>query len=142
MKRITNYLTTAAAVLIATAGVASAQSTMNAEVPFAFHVGSNVMEPGTIRVQVIAGTGTNSTIVVSNSETRRSYLVLPKSVADAPKNWIASGVPKLGFDCSSGTCILAKAWNGEGYAYEFYRPKTKGGETLLTEIVMTPDRGN
>ena len=142
MKRFTNYLTTAAAVLIATAGVASAQSTMTAEVPFAFHVGSNVMEPGTIRVRVINGTSTNSALVVSNSETRRSYVVLPRSVADAPKNWKAGGLPKLAFDCTSGACILAKAWNGEGYAYEFSRPKTKAGETLLTEIVMTPDRGN
>ena len=142
MKRITNYVTTAAAVLIATAGVASAQSTLKAEVPFAFHVGSNVMEPGTIRLQLMSRHTGNQALVVSNSDTKRSYVVLPKSIGDAPKSWVASGVPKLGFDCSSGTCILAKAWNGEGYAYEFYRPKTKSGETLLTEIVMTPDRGN
>ena len=51
MKRFTNYLTTAAAVLIATAGVASAQSTLTAEVPFAFYVGSHVMEPGTIHIR-------------------------------------------------------------------------------------------
>ena len=142
MKRITNYVTTAAAVLIATAAVASAQNTLKAEVPFAFHVGSNVMEPGTIRLQVMSRQTGNQALVVSNSDTKRSYVVLPKATGDAPKNWIASGVPKLAFDCSSGTCILAKAWNGEGYAYEFYRPKTKSGETLLTEIVMTPDRGN
>jgi hypothetical protein len=142
MKRLMNYVTTAAAVLIATAGVASAQNTLKADVPFAFHVGSNVMEPGTIRLQLMSRHTGNQALVVSNSDTKRSYVVLPKSIGDAPKNWIASGVPKLGFDCSSGTCILAKAWNGEGYAYEFYRPKTKSGETLLTEIVMTPDRGN
>ena len=142
MIRIMNYVTTAAAVLIATAGVASAQNTLKAEVPFAFHVGSNVMEPGTIRIQVMSRQTGNQALVVSNSDTKRSYIVLPKSTGDAPKNWLASGVPKLGFDCSSGTCILAKAWNGEGYAYEFYHPKTKGGETLLTEIVMMPDRGN
>jgi hypothetical protein len=142
MKRITNYVTTAAAVLIATAGVASAQNTLKADVPFAFHVGSNAMEPGKIRLRVLSRQTGNQALVVSNSDTKRSYVVLPKSIGDAPKNWIASGVPKLGFDCSSGACILAKAWNGEGYAYEFYRPKTKSGETLLTEIVMTSDRGN
>jgi hypothetical protein len=142
MRRITNYLTTAAAVLIATSGVASAQNTLKADVPFAFHVGSNVMEPGTIRIQAMSRHTGNQAILVSNSDAKRRYFVLPKAVGDAPKNWIASGVPKLGFDCSSGTCILAKAWNGEGYAYEFYRPKTKSGETLLTEIVLTPDRGN
>ena len=142
MKRFTNYVTTAAAVLIATAGVASAQSRLTAEVPFAFHVGNNVMEPGTIQVRVVNGNTANGALVINNFQAKRSYVVLPKSVGDAPKNWKASGVPKLGFDCSSGTCILAKAWNGEGYAYEFHRPKTKSGETLLTEIVMTPDRGN
>jgi hypothetical protein len=142
MKRKANYLTAAAAVLIATAGVASAQSTLTAEVPFAFHVGSNVMEPGTIRVRVITRSSSNSALVVNNSEAKRSYVVLPQSVGEAPNKWKASGLPKLAFDCSSGTCILAKAWNGEGYAYEFHRPKTKAGETLLTEIVMTPDRGN
>ncbi len=142
MKRITNYVTTAAAVLMITAGVASAQNTLKAEVPFAFHVGSHVMEPGTIRVQVMNRNSGNHVLVVNNYDARRSYFVLPMAVGDAPKSWVASGVPKLGFDCSSGTCILVKAWNGEGHAYEFYRPKTKSGETLLTEIVMTPDRGN
>ncbi len=143
MKRFTNYLTTAAAVLIATAGIASAQSTLTAEVPFAFHVGSSVMEPGTIRVRVMNGnTGNNSLLVVNNAEAKRTYVVLPQSVGDAPKKWQASGLPKLAFDCSSGTCILAKAWNGEGYVYEFRHPRTKAGETLLTEIVLTPDRGN
>ena len=142
MKRFTNYLTTAAAVLIATAGVASAQNTLTAEVPFAFHVGSNVMEPGTIRVRVVSGHAGNNVLVVNNAAAKRSYIVLPQSVGDAPKKWQASGLPRLAFDCSSGACILAKAWNGEGYAYEFHRPKTKGGETLLTEIMMTSDRGN
>ena len=70
---------------------------------------------------------------MNNYDARRSYFVLPKSVGDAPKDWAASGVPKLGFDCSSGTCILAKAWNGEGHAYTFYSPKRMSGETLLTE---------
>ena len=142
MKRITNYVTTAAAVLMITAGVASAQNTLKAEVPFAFHVGGNVMEPGTIRVQVMGGNTGIHALIVNNYDARRSYIVLPKSVGDAPKSWVASGVAKLGFDCSSGACILAKAWNGAGSAYEFYNPKTKGGETMLTEIVMTQDRGN
>ena len=101
MKRITNYVTTAAAVLMMTAGVASAQ-TLKAEVPFAFHVGSNVMEPGTIRVQVMSRNTGSGMLIVSNYDAGRSYIVLPKSVGDAPKSWVASGVPKLGFDCSSG----------------------------------------
>jgi hypothetical protein len=81
-------------------------------------------------------------LMVNNYGAKRTYIVLPKSVGDAPKSWAAAGVPKLGFDCSSGTCILVKVWSGTGSAYEFYSPKTKSGETMLTEIVMTPDRGN
>ena len=96
MKRITNYMTTAAAVLMMTAGVASAQSIMKAEVPFAFHVGGNVMEPGTIRVQVMGGNTGNGALIVNNYDARRSYIVLPKSVGDAPKSWVASGSAEAG----------------------------------------------
>ena len=38
MKRLTNFIATAVAALIVTAGVASAQNGLKAEVPFAFHV--------------------------------------------------------------------------------------------------------
>src|SRR5450755_3647986 len=75
MKRLTNCMTTAAAVLMVTAGVASAQTLLTAEVPFAFHVGGRVMEPGTIHVRLNRG---NAAIVtVHNFATKRSYIVLP-----------------------------------------------------------------
>ena len=142
MTRITNYLTTAAAVLIATAGIASAQGPLTAEVPFAFHIAGKVMEPGTVRVSMLIRSGAGA-ILVRNDAAKRSYIVLPKSTGDAPKNWVASGSPKLGFDCSTGACFLAKVWAGNGSAaYSMYSPKTKSGEVQLTEIVMTPDRGN
>jgi hypothetical protein len=142
MKRFTKYMTTAAAVLMATAGVASAQGIMKAEVPFAFHVGSQVMEPGTIRLRFLNTNRTSDAMIVSNYDARRAYTVLPQSVRNAPKDWVASGAAKLGFDCSTGTCVLAKVWYGEGYAYDFYGPKKKSGETMLTEIVMKPDRAD
>jgi hypothetical protein len=74
-------------------------------------------------------------MIVSNYDAKRAYIALPKSVGDAPKNWVASGAAKIAFDCSTGACMLAKVWYGEGLAYEFYGPKTRSGETLLTEIV-------
>jgi hypothetical protein len=140
MKRLTNCMTTAAAVLMVTAGVASAQTALKAEVPFAFHVGGRVMEPGTIRVR-LSGGGFGS-MIVSNFAAKRSYIVLPKSAGDAPKKWIASGEARMSFDCSTGTCSLVRVWAGEGHAYQLYGPKTRGGETLLTEIVMKADNGN
>jgi hypothetical protein len=144
MKRLTNCMThcmtTAAAVLMVTAGVASAQTVLKAEVPFAFHVGGKVMEPGTIRLRVNGGNFGG--VIVNNYDAKRTYIVLPKSRGDAPKKWIASGQPRLGFDCSTGTCILARFWTGEGHAYQLYGPKTRAGETLLTEIVMKADKAD
>jgi hypothetical protein len=81
-------------------------------------------------------------MIVSNQHAKRAYMVLPQTVRDAPKSWVANGAAKLGFDCSTGACVLAKFWYGEGYAYEFYGPKTKSGETMLTEIVMKADKAD
>src|SRR5260370_5857956 len=78
---------------------------------------------GTIQVRVVNGNTANGALVINNFQAKRSYVVLSKSVGDAPKNWKARGVPKLRVDCSYGTCILAKAWNAEGHGYEFHRPK-------------------
>jgi hypothetical protein len=142
MKRLTNLIATAAAALIVTAGVASAQNVLKAEVPFAFHVGNNVMEPGTIHVRTLSGISGGRVILVNNYAARRSYIVLPRLVGDAPKSWVASGDPKLAFDCSTGVCVLAQFWTGQGYAYSFHGPKTKAGETMLTEIVMKPDKAD
>ena len=140
MTRLTNLMATAAAALFVTVGIASAQDVLKAEVPFAFHVGSKVMEPGTIRVRALGGATGNFAILVNNYAANRSYIIMPKEVGDAPKSWMASGVPKLGFDCRTGACVLARFWTGHGNAYGFYGPKTKGGETMLTEIVMKPDK--
>ena len=142
MTRLTNTLATAAAALIVTAGVASAQNGLKAEVPFAFHVGSKVMEPGTIYLRMLSGINGGRAILVNNYAARRSYIVLPKLVGDAPRSWVASGDPKLGFDCSTGACVLAQFWTGQGYAYSLHGPKTKAGETMLTEIVMKPDKAD
>ena len=138
MKRLTNMIATAVAALIVTAGVASAQNGLKAEVPFAFHVGSKVIEPGTIHVRMLSGINGGRAILVNNYASGRSYIVLPKLVGDPPKSWVASGDPKLGFDCSTGVCVLAQLWTGQGYAYSFHGPKTKSGETMLTEIVLKP----
>ena len=142
MKRLTNSMATAAAVLMVTAGVASAQSSMKVEVPFAFSVGNKVMEPGTIRVRPLGGNTGRAAVIVNNYDAKHSYIVLAMSVGDAPAKWIASGQPRLGFDCTTGACILARVWYGEGYAYQLYGPKTRSDEVLLTEIVMKPDRGD
>jgi hypothetical protein len=91
---------------------------------------------------MLHGNTGNFAVIVNNYDAKRAYIVLPESVGDAPKKWIASGLPRLGFDCSSGACVLAQVWYGEGSAYKFYGPKTKSGEVLLTEIVMKPEKAD
>jgi len=134
-------MATAAAVLMVTAGVASAQQgSMKAEVPFAFSVGNNVVEAGTIQVRLLHS-GSRA-VIVSNYNAKSNYIVLAKSAGDAPKAWIASGEGKLAFDCNSGTCILVRAWSGAGHAYEFYSPKARRSGGLLTEIAVKSDKGD
>ena len=140
MKRYTNIAATAAVVLMITAGVASAQSTMKAEVPFAFTVGNKVIDAGTIRVRF---SGENvKLLLVDNFATKQAYLAMPKSYGDAPKNWVESGQARLLFDCSTGTCTLAQVWQGQGSVYNVYRPGTRSGDVHLTEIVMKLDKGD
>ena len=140
MTRFTKSMMTAAAVLMVTAGVASAQNTMKAEVPFAFSVGNKMIDAGTIRVRF--SSDNVKLLIVNNYATRQTYIALPKVVGDAPKSWVASGQAKLAFDCSTGTCALTRAWRGEGSAIDLYGPRTRSGDVHLTEIVMKPDKGD
>ena len=55
---------------------------LKAEVPFAFHVGSKVMEPGTIRVRMLSGTNGAHAMIVNNYDAKRSYIVLPRQAGD------------------------------------------------------------
>ena len=54
MKHLTNFIVTAAAALIVTAGVASAQNGLKAEVPFAFHVDEPIRQTVHRRLNALA----------------------------------------------------------------------------------------
>ncbi len=138
MKRMTNKMMTAAAVLMIGAGVASAQTTMKAEIPFAFSAGGRVTEPGKYMVRITPGSATEI-LGLYNETTRRTYMVAAMLQSDVPKNWKASGAARAAFDCSTGACSLRKVWFGEGNVYEFHGPKTKSGEVQLTEVLLTPN---
>ena len=136
MKRMTNKMMTAAAVLMIGAGVASAQDAMKAEIPFAFSVGGQVTEPGNYQVRMVPGSSATKILGLYNATTHRTYMVAAMVQSDAPNNWKATGAPRAAFDCSTGACSLRKVWFGEGNAYEFHGPKTKSGEMQLTEILL------
>ena len=136
MKRMTNRMITAAAVLIIGAGVASAQTAMKAEIPFAFSAGGQMTEPGNYLVRIVSGASSTKILGLYNQTTHRTYMMAAILQSDAPKGWKASGAPRAAFDCSTGACSLRKVWFGEGNAYEFHGPKTKSGEMQLTEILL------
>ena len=143
MKRTTTYMATAAAALIMTAGTASAQGPVKAEVPFAFSVGNKVVEPGTYRIGIVPRVNSNVILRVDNAATKSTQMMLPEASSHPSAKWMAAGKPRLAFDCGTGTCVLKQVWFGEDYpAYQLHGPKTHGGEMRLTEIVMTPDNGN
>ncbi len=143
MKRTTTYMATAAAALIMTAGTASAQSQFKAEVPFAFSIGNKVVEPGTYRIGTVSRMNSNVVLRVDNVDTKSTHMTLPELSSNASAKWMATGKPRLAFDCSTGTCVLKQIWFGDDYpAYQLQGPKAHGGEMRLTEIVMTPDNGN
>ena len=142
MKRMTNNLMTAAAVLMIGAGVASAHTTLRAEIPFAFSAGGKVTEPGTYQVRSLRDASGMAAFGLQNTATGRTYLLLPKYNSDAPKDWKAVGSAMVAFDCNSGACELRKIWFGEGYAYEFSGPRTKSGEIQLTEVRLTSTKGD
>ena len=138
MKRMTNRMITAAAVLMIGAGVASAQDAMKAEIPFAFSAGGKVTEPGKYMLRMAPGASSTKILGLYNETTRHTYRVAPVHHSDAPKNWQTSGAPRAAFDCSTGACSLRKIWLGEGNVYNFHGPKMKSGEMQLTEILLKP----
>jgi hypothetical protein len=143
MKKLTTRLTIAAAALMVAAGAASAQTQpLTAEIPFAFHVGNRIMEPGTYRVDNLATQSGSPVFRLLEARTHQVVIRIPQAAVDPEKTWTVTGSPKLAFACGDGRCDLAKVWAGSGSnAYTFRLPKPgKDYEASLTVIPMTRDK--
>jgi hypothetical protein len=141
MKNLTTRLMIATAALVVAAGAASAQ-TMTAAIPFEFHAGGRVMEPGTYQIQRLL-TSEIPVFWLSSVHSGTPIALLPQAGVDPQKTWEASGHGKLVFACTSGRCALAELYSGSGSrAYKFRGPKLGKDETaILTEIPMQPGKG-
>jgi hypothetical protein len=132
----------AAAALVVAAGAASAQ-TMEAKIPFAFHVGKRIMEPGTYQVGNLDSDISAPIFRLRNARAHQVVIRMAQAPVDPEKAWTADGNPKLAFACGSGRCDLAEVWAGPScrYAYTFPRPKLgKDYEAHLTVIPMQRDK--
>ena len=141
MKRYTMNMTLAVAALTLAAGTVSAQA-MKAEIPFAFRVGKQVMQPGEYRVSVVPGLSGTVVWRLASFDAGQSVLMVAMQRAMPSKEWKAAGLPKLSFRCGEGACTLGRIWSGEGDAYLFHTPRGTNGEPRIAEITLRPDRAN
>ena len=141
MTNLTKNMTLAIAALAMAAGTVSAQS-MKAEIPFAFRIGTKVMQPGEYRVHRQSGSTQASLFTLASLDTRQSALVVASYRGAPSKAWTDAGQAKLSFLCGDGPCTLTRVWTGDGDAYTFHSTRGKDGETRVAEITLRPDRAN
>ena len=139
MTHFTKKMTMMVAALAMTAGTVSAQ-TLKAEIPFAFRVGKQVMQPGEYRLSVVPNRSGAPMFTLASYDTQHSVFVLPSIRTTPSKEWMAAGLAKLSFACTDGSCALTRLWTGEGDAYTFYPTRGKDGEMRIAELTMRPER--
>jgi hypothetical protein len=139
MKRFTMNMTLAVAAMALAAGTISAQ-TMKAEIPFAFRVGNQTMQPGEYRVNLVSGFSGATVVRMANYDLHKSVLAMPDHRTDTKNAWAAAGRPVLQFDCSGAQCSLSNVWMGEGATLAFSTERGKNGEPRIAEITMRPER--
>jgi len=119
MKRMTNNLMTAAAVLMIGAGVASAQDALKAEIPFAFSTAGKVTEPGKYLARMTPGASATFTgaVVSYAGEVKRDVLgvTAERVVSSECAEQMATGVRQLlGVDWALSTTGVAGPDEQEG----------------------------
>jgi hypothetical protein len=134
-------MTLAVAALTIAAGVASAQN-LKAEIPFAFRVGKQVMQPGEYQISLLSSNTGSLVLRLANVDVRRTALVIPSYRNDVSKEWASSGLPRMSFTCGEGPCVISRLWTGEGDAFNFFSGRGKDGELRISEIVLRPDRAD
>ena len=139
MKRTAINITLAVAAFVLVAGTVSAQ-TMRAEIPFAFRVGKQVMQPGEYRVHLVSNVSSSPVLSLAESEGDRSVLLVATTRSGVSMEWKAAGLGKLRFSCDEGPCTITGVWMGQGSTFNFPAARGKNGEPHLAEIVLRPDR--
>ena len=141
MKCLTMNMTLAVAALTIAAGTVSAQ-TMKAEIPFAFRVGKQVMQPGEYRVSVLPSYSGTAVWRLANFDSKQTVLVLSMNRTAPSKEWSDARLAKLSFACGDGPCALTRLWTGEGDAYNFHSARGKDGEPHIAEITLRSGRAD
>ncbi len=116
------------------AGVASAEG-LKANIPFAFHVGNKLMQPGVYRITTVGTTIRNYRLL--NVNMRDAALTQPGYSKDPAKAWKADGKARLAFECGTSGCVLSELWDGEsGNSSQKFRISKSHNESMRVAIVV------
>jgi hypothetical protein len=132
MKSITNRLFVFAATAVFFGATAFGQTTLRADVPFAFHVTGGGVDAGNYVIQL-----QNGVVSVHNNDSHRSALALTFQLPAKPGEAIQ---PRLVFRCGDTGCVLSEVWTLDGgYGIPQAKP---GAHEYLASIPLTVQKGN
>jgi hypothetical protein len=139
MKSFTKTMMVAAAAVVMSAGVVSAQS-LKADIPFAFRASGKTLAPGSYRVDVASGTSSVRYFRLRNETEGQAVLSMPVAAHDANKDWRADGKARLAFACGGSGCELIELWQGgnDRASYQFRQSKPHGEDTRMAVVEMRP----
>jgi hypothetical protein len=133
MKKLTVNLMVAAVALVLVSGVASAQ-TLRAEVPFRFQAAGAWLEPGTYKVERVAGSNSIAVYQLRNADIAGTVLAVSLYRLDTGRD--QPGLGKLVFACAGGQCALVQLWDGaREVAYQFGHPKWSKSEAMSASVI-------
>jgi hypothetical protein len=141
MKSFTNRLAIFAASAVVLGTMAYGQTSMNAEIPFAFHTANASLPAGNYTITRLAGASVTNTLRLYNTESHRSVLAasLPIDVVRT-----AAEKPVLVFACTEQVCTLSDIKTSNGtYSYPAARKTAHDREAVsMIEIPLTPRNGD
>ena len=142
MTNFTKNLMVAAATLVVAANVASAQTMMKADIPFAFRANGKVMAAGEYRVKLDKGTTGMPYLFLHRDGGPDASLAQARVPHDAPKAWRETGNAVLSFQCGEKLCSLTGVWSGgQEPAYVISAPKTDE-PTHMALVNLLPEKGD
>jgi hypothetical protein len=107
MKSITNRLFLFAAAALSLGTVAYGQTTLQADVPFAFQTAAGPAAAGRYTIQL----QNNGVVHINNRETGRNVVSITYGVGANVNKAVA---PHLVFRCAEAGCQLAEVWTSDG----------------------------
>jgi hypothetical protein len=134
MKRLKLHYVFAAAALAAGASNASAQSWLKAEIPFTFHAGQALMDPGSYQVKLPEGSA--AYVTLKNIDTGKAVMAV---FVNPEETGGKAGLPRLMFACAGPRCVLQQVWpGGLGRGYNIAAPRLARGEAIIArEITLS-----